>query len=357
MKRLPIGLLVLLFVVVAGLVAQDVTVIKVKVQSANVRSEPDMNAAVVRQVKLGTLLESRQKVGEWYEVTITDERGNAMSGFINSSVVDIVGGGAKPGGQTGGQQVEVKKPAEGAPTIIVQQQVQQAQANTQTNTQTQANAGGSGAGGGGFKVMGGLGLADMSVSFPAGTDPQQKTLFDKYKQSKTGIAGGIGLAMGSRIGLEFDVLYLQKGVRFKGTDTSSGESISFDAKINFNMISVPVLFRFNILDSPTAPAIYVMGGGEIAYILDGKTEYTVTQAGETQTGSEKIEKENMNQIDYGAVLGAGVGLNLGGMQLFVEGRYHIGMANLFKSAAGTDVPEADYKAKSSLILLMAGFKF
>ena len=47
-----------------GLVAQDLTVLKVKVQSANVRSEPDMNAAVVKQVKLGTLLESRQNVGK-----------------------------------------------------------------------------------------------------------------------------------------------------------------------------------------------------------------------------------------------------------------------------------------------------
>ncbi len=355
MKRFSIGLLVLLFVVTAGLLAQEVTVIKVKVQSANVRSEPDMNAAVVRQVKLGTLLESRQKVGDWFEVTITDERGTSMSGFINATVVDIVGGGAKPGGQTGGQQVEVKKPAEGAPTIIVQQQVQQGQTNTQTNTQTQANAGGSGAGG--FKVMGGLGLANINVKFPAGTDPQDKTLFDKYKQSKMGIAGGIGLAMGSRIGFEFDVLYLQKGVRFKGTDTSSGESVTFDAKINFNMISVPVLLRFNILDSPTAPALYVLGGGEIAYILDGKTDYTVTQAGQTQTGSEKIEKENLNSIDYGAVLGAGVGLNLGGMQFFVEGRYHLGMANIFKSAQGTEVPEADYKATTTLMLLMAGFKF
>ena len=74
--------------------------------------------------------------------------------------------------------------------------------------------------------------------------------------------------MGSRIGFEFDLMYLQKGVRFKGTDTSQGQDVSFDATMNFNMISVPVLLRFNILDSPTAPALYVLGGGEIAYILE-----------------------------------------------------------------------------------------
>lgn len=361
MKRLPIGLLALLLVVAAGLVAQDVTVIKVKVQSANVRSEPDMNAAVVRQVKLGTLLESRRAVGEWFEVTITDERGNAMSGFINISVVDVVGGGAKPGGQVGGQQVEVKKPAEGAPTIIVQQQVQQAQANTQTNVQTQNQAGETGIGGGaggGFKIMGGLGLANMTMN---AQDAQAQEYFDKYRQGRMGYAGGIGLAMGSRIGFEFDLLYLQKGVKFKGTyeDADVGK-VTFDADLVVPMISLPVLLRFNILNSPSAPALYALGGAEIAYILDDvKATYSFTQAGQpNQKGTEKVDKKNRNEIDYGAVFGGGIGLNIGGIQVFLEGRYHIGMANIMKNADGTEAEGVENpKPKTSLILLMAGFKF
>jgi hypothetical protein len=361
MKRLTVGLIVLLLVMAGGLVAQQVTVLKVKVQSANVRAEPDMNAAVVRQVKLGTLLESKQKVGEWFEVTITDERGNAISAFINATVVDVVTGGEKPAGQAGAQQAEVKKPGEqGAPVIIVQQQVQQAQANnqTQTNIQTQNAAGDSGLGGaagGGFKVMGGVGLANGTIET---NDAQAQTLYDKYRTSKMVFAGGIGVAMGSRIGFEFDLLYLQKGVRLKGTDTSTGESISFDASMLANTISLPVLLKFNILNSPSAPALYVMGGGEIAYILDAKLTYSVTQGGQTQTGTEKVEKDNMNQIDYGAVFGGGIGINFGGTQIFLEGRYHLGMANLMKNANGTQIEGADnFKPKSQLLLVMAGFKF
>ncbi len=360
MKRFPVVLLALLVVAAVGLVAQEVTVIKVKVQSANVRSEPDMNAAVVKQVKLGTLLESRQKIGDWFEVTITDERGVSMSGFVNISVVEVVGGGAaKPAGQAGGQQVEVKKPAEGAPTIIVQQQVQQAQANTQTNVQTQAGMGDAGLGGhagGGFKILGGLGMANMSMTAP---DAESQQLLDKYKQSKSVFAGGIGLTMGSRIGFEFDLMYLQKGVRFKGTDESQGTPITFDASMTFDMISVPILLRFNILNSPSAPALYALAGGEIAYIFqDGKMTYTYTANGQTQKGTEKIKKDNLNQVDYGVVVGGGIGVNLGGIQVFLEGRYHIGMANLEKNAAGTELEGTEnFKPKTSLLLFLAGFKF
>jgi hypothetical protein len=345
MKRFPLVLVILLFAAAAALVAQDVTVLKVKVQAANVRSEPDINAAVVRQVKMGTLLESRRKLGEWYEVAITDAQGAVQSGYINANVVDTVGAGA--GGQAGAQQVEVKKPAE-APTIIVQQQVQQGQTATQTNVQTQTGYD-EGRGGGGFKIMGGFGLANIS-------DPDSQTLLDKYKQSKLGYAGGIGVSFGSRFGVEFDLMYLQKGVKFKGVYTEDPDSVDFDVSMNFNMISVPVLLRFNVLSQP---AVYFLGGGEVAYILDGKTDYTYTMStGEKETGSEKIEKDNLNEIDYGVVFGGGFGMNFGRMQLFVEGRYHLGLANLEKTPAGTEAEGTENaEPKTRLFLVMVGIKF
>jgi hypothetical protein len=79
-----------------GLNAQERTLLKVKVQVASIRADPDTNSAVVKQVDLGTQLESRQKIGDWFEIMITDDKGKAISGYINSSVVDVVGiGGAK----------------------------------------------------------------------------------------------------------------------------------------------------------------------------------------------------------------------------------------------------------------------
>jgi hypothetical protein len=86
------------FIVAAvGLHAQEIKMLKVKVQVANVRAEPDMNSAVVKTVNLGTQLEPRQKIGDWFEITVTDDKGTAISGYIHNSVVDVVSiGGAKP---------------------------------------------------------------------------------------------------------------------------------------------------------------------------------------------------------------------------------------------------------------------
>jgi len=91
------ALLIAAVIAAVGLHAQETTRLKVKVQAANVRAEPDMSGAVVRRVELGMLLESRQKVGEWYEILVVDEKGASISGFIHNSVVDVVGaGGAAP---------------------------------------------------------------------------------------------------------------------------------------------------------------------------------------------------------------------------------------------------------------------
>lgn len=107
--RKIIVFLALSIIAAVGLHAQEMKMLKVKVQAANVRDEPNMNSTVVKQVKLGTLLESRQKIGDWFEIMVTDDKGTAISGYINSSVVDVVStSGAKPA--AGAQQVDVVSP-------------------------------------------------------------------------------------------------------------------------------------------------------------------------------------------------------------------------------------------------------
>ena len=104
-----------------GLHAQEAKMLKVKVQVANVRAEPDISSAVVKQVNLGTQIESRQKIGDWFEIMVTDDKGAAISGYINSSAVDVVSPGeAKPA--AGVQQVDVVNAAGAKPTAGAQPQ-------------------------------------------------------------------------------------------------------------------------------------------------------------------------------------------------------------------------------------------
>jgi len=92
MKRI-VGLSVIFIGFLAvGLIAGPSVILKVKVQTANVRSEPDMSSGAVAQVKFGTLLESSNKVGDFYEVSIIDQDGRTIYGFIHASVVEVLGG-------------------------------------------------------------------------------------------------------------------------------------------------------------------------------------------------------------------------------------------------------------------------
>ena len=106
-----ISMFLAVFIIAAvGLHAQETTMLKVKVQVANVRAEPDMNSAIVKQVKFGTQLESRQKIGDWFEIMVTDDTGTAISGYINSSAVDVVStGGAKPAAGAQPQETTILK--------------------------------------------------------------------------------------------------------------------------------------------------------------------------------------------------------------------------------------------------------
>jgi len=89
MKR-AVLFIALLMLAAFVLEAQETTILKVKVSTANIRIDPDMNSATIRQVRIGTLLESPRKTGDWYEVRITDAEGLTQAGFIASNVVQVM---------------------------------------------------------------------------------------------------------------------------------------------------------------------------------------------------------------------------------------------------------------------------
>lgn len=93
-KALVLGCCALGLSLSLGLASQAFS-LKVKVKIANARSEPDRSAAVVMTFPQGTILKSNLKMGEWYEILVEDDEGNQTSAYINSDVVDVVGGGAE----------------------------------------------------------------------------------------------------------------------------------------------------------------------------------------------------------------------------------------------------------------------
>jgi len=319
MKR--IAVILVLALAIGGLaLSAETTVLKVKVQTANIRVQPDINAAVVKQAKMGTLLESEQMVDDWYEVSVTNDLGVTLTAYIHANVVDVVSGGA----EVQPEAQPVVRPVQ--PTQPAPQAYNQGYAPAKTNP-------------GGFKVMAAYGMASLTYS----EDPADE--YDRYKKSLMGLGGGIGFDSGGVLGVDISLLYLPKGIRYEGSDSG----VDFDFKMRINEISVPVLLKFNLPVKGITP--YLLGGGEIAYVAQAKYDYEYSAGGDSDSGSEDI-KDDVAQIDYGLVLGGGLGISLSGINLVAELRYHMGMANLVK-----DPEEGDPTVKSSMLLLLAGFKF
>jgi hypothetical protein len=321
--------------------AFQTTILKVKVQTANVRSEPDMNAAVVKTLLFGTILESSMKIGEWYEIIVDDESGNKISAYINVNVVNVIGGDAKP------VQAPQQQPAV-AP--VYQQPTGFAAPKTYL--------------GGGMRVLGGLTSSNISYDKSRVQAEEGGQDVDQYIKSRLGPMVGIGYEAGSRLSLEFDVMYMPKGVKFQGqydATAQGGGKIDFDLDMAINEISVPVFIKMKILPGSTP---FLFAGGEVGYVVSGKVISSVTSNGETQKDEQDLLKDDngessLNRLDFGLVLGGGYEMNLGGMRLTIEARYYMGLANLLKQTKASEdggAKSSDYFHSKALVIL-GGIKF
>jgi len=333
-KGIIFGLLLVLMFTSTTLAGQ-VTVLKVKVEIANIRSEPDTSGTIVNQVRKGTLLEANSRIGAWFEIIIA-----AVSAYIHSRIVDVVTDAA-PARQT---RVAPQVPQPRQP-------VRQPQA-------VPAYSYGASRAPGKVRLLGGLDKA--SITYSQDSSDQTGADIGDYKKSKMGFLGGIGFEFGGRIGMEIDFLYMQKGVKFAGIYSPEGAGTGVDFDVNFmvNEITVPLMFKFKLMPGSTP---YLLGGGEIAYILSSKIDYEAVNLGtdESYSGTEDLkEQDNMADLDYGLVLGAGYELVGGPIPISIEARYHMGLANLIKYDA--NLPEdvrGDDWVKSNALVLLVGIRF
>ncbi len=203
----------------------------------------------------------------------------------------------------------------------------------------------------GIKLFGGLSFGKIRNSEIEGLDNP-----DQYKKSLMGFAGGIGFETGGQVGVEVDIMYVQKGLKIDANnfDTGGGTHIFFDADIVINQVSLPVLLRFKFMPGISP---YLLLGGSISYILSSTADYKITNGMNTDTGSEDLFDQEgdaiFNRLDYSIVGGAGVELPLGTMRVYFEGRHIYGLADIFNE----DVSEPGDWLKLSTTLIMGGICF
>ncbi len=290
MKKIALLGLVLLTSVCLFAGTPDTYVLKVKVQVANVRSEPDLNAPVIGQAKMGELFEATNRIESFFEITITDKAGDTVTGYIHSGVVNVI---------SGEEAVEETKPVvrkEQKPVAVERAEVSSFPSEARPKR---------------VILRVGMSMSNVSLSeaMPTGFT----------KSSRMGLGAGIGYEFGGpNLCFEVGAVYVPGGFKVKGTYE--------DAPVNVSVagtgIGASILAKFKFMPGSTP---YVFGGANAGYLLSQKT--TVEAGGETQSSTEM---EGINRIAYGLDFGAGYELNLQGMVFLVEAKYYLGLSNQIK---------------------------
>jgi hypothetical protein len=285
-----------------SLLAAEKATLKVKVATANVRSGPDASAAIIAKVTMDTILEVFGKEGVWYEVSVKDESGKEVTGYIHKTVVEVSG--------------EVEEAAEPQETI--------------TAAAPKAFASG------GFKLMGGLSLGNGTFyeTLPTGFE----------KRNRMSFMGGLGYESGGMFAFSIEALYSPGGAVVHGENTSD-PSEWMDITIAANAISLPLMVKVRFLRGFMTP--YIIAGGEVGYVLDAKLKVEMWDG-----SSDEIDMlEEINRLFYGVAFGGGVELQVGSMNLLLEGRYRLGLSNLIKDA------DPDEYIKPTALLILLGIRF
>ncbi len=88
LKRVGLVLLLILVIFAADAYAEK-TKIRVVVDNASIRIKPDLQGDVIKNPPIGSVFESEQKEGEWYEISVRTEVGVLITGYIHEMFVEV----------------------------------------------------------------------------------------------------------------------------------------------------------------------------------------------------------------------------------------------------------------------------
>jgi hypothetical protein len=176
--------------------------------------------------------------------------------------------------------------------------------------------------------------------------------------SKTGLGFGGFLAINvtNCFAIQNEFLYMQKGA--KGEDSyvvvEEGIAIQVEEEVTAKLdyLEIPVLAKLTIPTAGNAD-FYFCGGPAVGINLSAKADQKVTASamGESFSASREVDIGDVTKsVDFGAVVGAGIGFHVGSSQVFVDGRYTFGLSTI-------DDSEDDLDIKTRVISIMAGCSF
>lgn len=157
------------------------------------------------------------------------------------------------------------------------------------------------------------------------------------------------------LGLQVEPAYVQKGAEVNFSIIESGVTIDAEATISADYVDIPVLLKASFVAGPIKP--YLIAGGSVAFLL-GDVKLKIDKAtinGQDVTdmipSDEREQTLKTKSTDYILSFGGGISIPVGLLNVFIEGRYDLGLTDL------NDDPADDTKIKSRGIQIKAGLLF
>jgi hypothetical protein len=166
-------------------------------------------------------------------------------------------------------------------------------------------------------VIGGVNFADLSLKSASGSD--------QLTSSKTrfGFGAVVGRQINQYLKLQLEPMYLQKGATQMATQNSA------NTEVNLSVLEIPLFIKASYGNSIKP---YFKAGPTLGILLsaEGKTEYGGVTAGQPLTTYEADLTSVLNSLDFGVSFGAGLDFTFKKYNVFIEGRYSLGLADLYK---------------------------
>jgi hypothetical protein len=146
-------------------------------------------------------------------------------------------------------------------------------------------------------VRGGVSVTSVSLDIDETFD----------ESNRTGFAGGVFLDIGgsSPLGIQVGAQYTQKG-----TELDFGDAVE---EFSLDYLEIPVVLKLGIPLGPVKPSVF--GGAALGF-------NTSCEADDDEVCDE------LSSQDWSGVFGADLAVYLGGVSLWVDGRYHVGLSDI-----------------------------
>ncbi len=156
-----------------------------------------------------------------------------------------------------------------------------------------------------------------------GTFSQLRGLENVQTKNRSGTMFGVSLAMpvGSGLVLQPELLFINKGAEL---NLSSG--VAQDIRLDY--FEIPLLLRRNFGTGTITPHAYV--GPSVGYQLGCNLSLSGNTIPKTSSDCKRDAFFEPSSVDWGAIVGAGVNLSLGGLGVTGGARYGFGLADIAK---------------------------